>query len=356
MIRGKMKIKQVSIIICSVLLVTVLGRFAVSTVPPLTYERSYPNGSTTNDESPNNIITVDAIEDGQESSISLSFYIQTRTLIMDEVNVRNITLYYNRVMDSLFDTETRLIYKSYFFDELNVVIHSQENTVKNLTIHNLPRYVESISYDDDDIIFVQNETSVTVSGYPGHYVIRFTDVLSGTTIGSTLGMCALQCFESNYSIDLIQGWNLISISVIDMDYQTLVNYPGVECVAFYDNSELRIIMHGANISLYDYPDVGQAIFVYASNDISINYSSVRVFHAMYYTLCDGWNLVSLPFNTYVNSTCIFNANQNISAMVFRDDSGHYNFIIRGSCGEYLLNAHYGYYLFCESDFTTIVLT
>ena len=167
----------------------------IATTPPIEYYREYPKGYSTNDNSPDNIITVRPHINNTPSWIRLTYHIQNHTLIIESNNIASIWLDWEKGIES--ENGNIAYFTSLITDPLYIQVKGSDGT-KNLTIINLPKTPSKIYKDGEEIDFTINNDELTIISNPnGNYTIIFDenlDVDGGGVVGGEDGIFALIYF------------------------------------------------------------------------------------------------------------------------------------------------------------------
>jgi len=127
-----------------------------------TYERDYQDGNSTNDDDPNNIITVNGYEDDKNAGFKLTYYIINNTIVIHTWNLDNVTINLNRALNDVNPTCAEWLY-------LYTTIKYYSDTITNLTIVDAPIIVgcDYPDYETDgNDYYVYNITTGTYHIYP----------------------------------------------------------------------------------------------------------------------------------------------------------------------------------------------
>ena len=179
--RGHKARSKTIIVIIGIVTLILLGTasYIVSELSdrPITYEREYKRGYTTGDDSSDNIITVDPQQRGERAYFKLRYYILNNTLVINEENIRNITLYYDRAIKEAGNSDFTY-YNTLISDPIYVKVYpaKYEDLEKNFTIMNLPKTPKKIYRNGEPIPFTMKGNDLFIKNVTtSSFTITFSE-------------------------------------------------------------------------------------------------------------------------------------------------------------------------------------
>lgn len=165
-------LKAAPLILLGILILIAIAVFASVQNIDLSYSRTYSDGSSSGDDSPDNCITVEPHIHNETSFFYLRYFRGNNTLYIYQENIENITLYWNKSIEHVAGADYLDDYAALMTGSITVKVYGTPGH-KNITLISLPVEVSGIRCGSDAVEYSQSNGNLSVSGANGIYTVYF---------------------------------------------------------------------------------------------------------------------------------------------------------------------------------------